>query len=73
MTTDDASNCVDSINNSTSGYYPSVEELLVAMKNDVDYRAFTGKLTKDWLRCFLIDTTTLKEAKSYSKTLDLVL
>ena len=54
MTNDDASNRVDSIINSTSGYYPSVK------KNDVDYRNFIGKLTKDWLHCFLVDTTTLE-------------
>ena len=39
--------------NSNSGYYPSVEELLVAMNNDVDYKTLTGKLTKDWLHCLL--------------------
>ena len=47
MTTDDAINRVASRVNSTSGYYPNVEELFVAMNNDVDYKALTGKLTKD--------------------------
>ena len=43
------------------------------MNKDVDYRALTGKLTKDWLHCLLKDTLLhLKEAKSYSKTLNLV-
>ena len=73
MTTDDASKRVASRINSTSGYYPIVEELLDAMNNDVDYKALTGKLTKDWLHCLLKDTPLrLKEAKSYSKTLNLV-
>ena len=73
MTTDDVSNRVASRVNSTSGYYPSVEELLVALNNDVDYKALTGKLTKDWLHCLLKDTLLhFKEAKSNSKTLNLV-
>ena len=73
MTTDDASNRVASRVNSTSGYYPSVEELLVEMNNDVDCKAVTRKLTKDWLDCLLRDTLLhLKEAKSYSKPLNLV-
>ena len=57
MTTDDESDLKASRINSTSGYYPSMEEQLLAMKNDVDYKAFTGKLTKDWLPRLLKETS----------------
>ena len=72
MTTDDASNRVASIVNSFSGHYRLVGELLVAMDIDTEYEALTWNFTIDWLHCLLKNTPLhLKEAKQYSKTLNL--
>ena len=59
--------------NSTSNYYPTVDELLGALSNDAEYKALTGKLNKEWLHCLLKDTLLhLKQAKSRSITFDTI-
>ena len=59
--------------NSTSNYYPTVDELLGALSNDAEYKALTGKLNKEWLHCLLKDTLLhLKQAKSHSITFDTI-
>ena len=58
--------------NSASGgrdYYPSIDELVNA--NDGEFKALTGKLTKDWLLCLLKDVFShLRTAKSSNSNFD---
>ena len=69
---DDGGSRGDSRLNSAFGgrdYYPSIDELVNA--NDGEFKALTGKLTKDWLLCFLKDALShLRTAKSFNSNSD---
>lgn len=68
---DDASSRGGSRLTATTGYYPTVDELLEAISNETDYKALTAKLTKDFLHCLLKDTLIhLKQARKYSVSID---
>ena len=60
--------------NSASGdrdYYPSIDELVNA--NDGEFKALTGKLTKDWLLRLLKDVLShLRTAKSFNSNFDML-
>ena len=72
MMNDDGGSCGGSRLNSASGgrdYHPSRDELLNA--NDGEFKALTGKLTKDWLLCLLKDALShLRTAKSFNSNFD---
>ena len=60
--------------NSASGgrdYYTSIDELVNA--KDGEFKALTGKLTKDWLLCLLKDALShLRTAQSFNSKLDML-
>ena len=52
-------------------YYPSIDELVNA--KDGEFKALTGKLTKDWLLCLLKDALShLRTAKSFISKFDML-